>query len=160
MASAMRDVPRRDGPIRAVRRLDNPGCRGPSTLGGNGAVTGSDRRVHGTGRVEAFSDGVIAFIVTLLIFEVRLPEVPEGSNAAMWDAVAAVAPKFLGFTVSFFTVAIFWVNHHYFFSRITHTDWKVLWANNLLLFSWRSCRSRRRSSATIWTPRWRLSSTP
>jgi uncharacterized membrane protein len=93
-----------------------------------------DRRVEGTGRVEAFSDGVIAIIVTLLIFEVRLPEVADGSNAAMWDAVAAVAPKFLGFTVSFFTVAIFWVNHHHFFSLITHTDWKLLWANNLLLF--------------------------
>jgi uncharacterized membrane protein len=97
-------------------------------------MTGTGRRVQGTGRVEAFSDGVIAIIVTLLIFEVRLPEVPGGSNAAMWDAVAAVAPKFLGFTVSFFTVAIFWVNHHHFFSRITHTDWKLLWANNLLLF--------------------------
>jgi uncharacterized membrane protein len=97
-------------------------------------MTGGARRVEGTGRVEAFSDGVLAIIVTLLIFEVRLPEVRDDSNAAMWEALAAVAPKFLGFTVSFLTVAIFWVNHHHFFSRITHSDWKLLWANNLLLF--------------------------
>jgi uncharacterized membrane protein len=96
-------------------------------------MTGTAPRVAGTARVEAFSDGVIAIIVTLLIFEVRLPEA-GGSNAEMWDAVAAVAPKFLGFMVSFVTVAIFWVNHHHFFSLITHTDWKLLWANNLLLF--------------------------
>jgi uncharacterized membrane protein len=97
-------------------------------------MTEAARRVEGTGRVEAFSDGVLAIIVTLLIFEVRLPEVRDNSNAAMWEALAAVAPKFLGFTVSFLTVAIFWVNHHHFFSRVTHTDWKLLWANNLLLF--------------------------
>jgi uncharacterized membrane protein len=97
-------------------------------------MTATAPRVEGTGRVEAFSDGVIAIIVTLLIFEVRLPELTGDSNAEMWAAVWAVAPKFLGFTVSFFTVAIFWVNHHHFFSLITHTDWKLLWANNLLLF--------------------------
>lgn len=98
------------------------------------AMTGTERRVEGTGRVEAFSDGVMAIIVTLLIFEVRLPEVTDGSNDAMLAALTAVAPKFVSFTVSFFTIAIYWVNHHHFFSRISHTDWKLLWANNLLLF--------------------------
>jgi uncharacterized membrane protein len=98
-------------------------------------VTLSVRRVDGTARVEAFSDGVIAIIVTLLIFEVRLPDVPAGaSSAEFWNALASLAPKFGSFALSFLAVAIYWVNHHHFFSGVTHTDWKLLWANNLLLF--------------------------
>jgi uncharacterized membrane protein len=101
-------------------------------------MTGSPRiprRIPGTGRVEAFSDGVVAIIITLLIFEVRLPELPPSpSNEQMIEAFGAIAPKLASFAVSFVTVAIFWVNHHSFFSGISHTDWKLLWANNLLLF--------------------------
>src|SRR5690349_11943146 len=93
------------------------------------------RRIPGTGRIEAFSDGVIAIIVTLLIFEVRLPEVaPNASSDEMLRAFESIAPKLGSFAVSFFTVAIFWVNHHMFFAGVSHTDWKLLWANNLLLF--------------------------
>jgi uncharacterized membrane protein len=98
-------------------------------------MAGTPRRIPGTGRVEAFSDGVVAIIITLLIFEVRLPELPaNATNADMVAAFGAIAPKLASFAVSFVTVAIFWVNHHSFFSGITHTDWKLLWANNLLLF--------------------------
>ncbi|MGH2523158.1 MAG: TMEM175 family protein [Anaerolineales bacterium] len=50
--------------------------------------------------------------------------------AALWG----IAPKFISFAISFFTVAIFWVNHHHFFHRITDCDWKLLWFNNFLLF--------------------------
>jgi uncharacterized membrane protein len=93
------------------------------------------RRVEGTARVEAFSDGVIAIIVTLLIFEIRLPDLPPGGTSAdFWAALVSLAPKFGSFALSFLAVAIYWVNHHHFFSGITHTDWKLLWANNLLLF--------------------------
>jgi uncharacterized membrane protein len=98
-------------------------------------MASSPRRIPGTGRVEAFSDGVIAIIITLLIFEVHLPELPaNATNEEMLAAFGAIAPKLASFAVSFVTVAIFWVNHHSFFSGISHTDWKVLWANNLLLF--------------------------
>jgi len=98
-------------------------------------MAASPRRIPGTARVEAFSDGVIAIIITLLIFEVRLPELPaDASNTEMLDAFGSIAPKLASFAVSFVTVAIYWVNHHSFFSGITHTDWKLLWANNLLLF--------------------------
>src|SRR5215212_3403355 len=73
--------------------------------------------------------------MTLLIFEVRLPEVPPGAtNQVFWRAVVSIAPKFGSFALSFAAVAIYWVNHHHFFSGITHSDWKLLWANNLLLF--------------------------
>jgi uncharacterized membrane protein len=98
-------------------------------------MAGPSHRIAGTGRVEAFSDGVIAIIVTLLIFEVRLPEVPRGADtAAFWAALVSIAPKFGSFTLSFAAVAIYWVNHHHFFSGVTHSDWKLLWLNNLLLF--------------------------
>jgi len=98
-------------------------------------VASSPRRIPGTNRVEAFSDGVVAIIVTLLIFEVRLPDVPVNpTNADMLLAFGSIWPKFASFAISFFTVAIFWVNHHNFFAGVTHTDWKLLWANNLLLF--------------------------
>jgi uncharacterized membrane protein len=98
-------------------------------------VASAPRRIPGTTRVEAFSDGVVAIIVTLLIFEVRLPELPAGAtNDQMLAAFTSIWPKLASFAVSFFTVAIFWVNHHNFFAGVTHTDWKLLWANNLLLF--------------------------
>ena len=90
--------------------------------------------VEGTGRLEAFSDGVFAIAATLLIIEVHLPTLVGSGTPAMLAALGEIAPKLISFTVSFATVAIYWVNHHHFFSRVTHTDWKLLWANNLLLF--------------------------
>ena len=73
-------------------------------------------------------------MVTLLIIEVHLPTLVGSGTPAMLAALGEIAPKLISFTVSFATVAIYWVNHHHFFSRVTHTDWKLLWANNLLLF--------------------------
>ncbi len=73
-------------------------------------------------------------MVTLLIIEVHLPPLVGSGTQAMLAALGEIAPKLVSFTVSFATVAIYWVNHHHFFSRVTHSDWKLLWANNLLLF--------------------------
>jgi uncharacterized membrane protein len=85
--------------------------------------------------MESFSDGVMAIIVTLLIFEVRLPHLlPDPTWTQVAAALHTVTPKFISFAVSFFTVAIFWVNHHHFMHRLTKTDWKLLWLNNMLLF--------------------------
>jgi uncharacterized membrane protein len=92
------------------------------------------RHIEGTVRVEAFSDGVMAIIVTLLIFELHVPTITDFSLSGTLAALLTLAPKFISFAVSFITIAIFWVNHHHFFSRITHTDWKLLWYNNMLLF--------------------------
>lgn len=90
--------------------------------------------IEGTGRLEAFSDGVIAIIVTLLIFEVHVPTLVDASIPGVLAALFGMAPKIVSFAVSFFTVAIFWVNHHHFYSRVEHSDWRLLWYNNLLLF--------------------------
>lgn len=96
------------------------------------------QRIEGTTRLEAFSDGVMAIIVTLLIFEIRVPTLSSPSSRDILAALFDLAPKFISFAVSFVTIAIFWVNHHHFFSRITHSDWKLLWYNNMLLF-WLAC---------------------
>jgi uncharacterized membrane protein len=90
--------------------------------------------IEGTVRIEAFSDGVMAIIITLLIFEVKVPVLADLSNAAVLRALLDIAPKCASFAISFLTVAIFWVNHHHIFSRITNSNWKLLWFNNLLLF--------------------------
>jgi uncharacterized membrane protein len=87
-----------------------------------------------TTRLEAFSDGVIAIIVTLLVLEIKVPHLEAPSWAGFVAALAPLAPKLIGFAFSFFTVAIFWVNHHGFFHRLKHSTWRLLWHNNLLLF--------------------------
>jgi TMEM175 potassium channel family protein len=91
-------------------------------------------RIEGTVRIEAFSDGVIAIIITLLIFEVRVPALPDHSTPAVFKALLGIGPKAARFAISFFTVAIFWVNHHHIFADISHSNWKLLWYNNVLLF--------------------------
>lgn len=87
-----------------------------------------------TSRIEAFSDGVIAIIVTLLVLEIKIPEFEEHTLAGFLAVMTPLVPKLIGFAFSFFTVAIFWVNHHNFFHRIKHVTWRLLWHNNLLLF--------------------------
>jgi uncharacterized membrane protein len=87
-----------------------------------------------TTRLEMFSDGVFAIIITLLILEIKVPHLSELTPAAVLDGLKPVIPKFIGFTVTFFTIAIFWVNHHHFFNHIRHIDWKLLWMNVLFLF--------------------------
>ncbi|MEI8132047.1 MAG: TMEM175 family protein [Leptolinea sp.] len=87
-----------------------------------------------TNRIEAFSDGVIAIIVTLLVLEIKIPEFEEHTLAGFLAVMTPLIPKLIGFAFSFFTVAIFWVNHHNFFHRIKHSSWRLLWHNNLLLF--------------------------
>jgi TMEM175 potassium channel family protein len=91
-------------------------------------------RVSGTARMETFSDGVMAIVVTLLVFDLSVPELHDPSSRQLWRELGDLTPKFVSFAISFFTVAIFWVNHHHFMHRVTHTDWKLLWLNNLLLF--------------------------
>jgi uncharacterized membrane protein len=92
------------------------------------------QRIEGTARIEAFSDGVIAIIITLLIFEVHVPKLADHSTHAVLTALLGIAPKAASFAISFLTVAIFWVNHHHIFADIAHSNWRLLWYNNVLLF--------------------------
>ncbi len=80
------------------------------------------------GRLEAFSDGVLAIIITIMVLELR---VPEGRTfAALW----AVAPKLFTYALSFLFVAIYWNNHHHMLQAAHRVNGRVLWANMHMLF--------------------------
>ncbi len=81
-----------------------------------------------TGRIEAFSDGVIAIIVTIMVLELRAPAQP--TMAAFWK----VAPVFLSYGLSFLVVAIMWVNHHHLIHAVHNVTARLLWSNLYLLF--------------------------
>lgn len=93
-----------------------------------------ENTLEGAERIKTFSDGVIAIVMTLLIIEIHVPEIHQMNNAGVWEAFISILPKLVAFSVSFFTVAIFWVNHHHFFYPIQKTNGALLWYNNLLLF--------------------------
>jgi uncharacterized membrane protein len=81
-----------------------------------------------TGRLEAFSDGVIAIIVTIMVLELRAPSQP--TLAALWK----VAPVFISYALSFLVVAIMWVNHHHLIHAVHRVTARLLWSNIYLLF--------------------------
>jgi uncharacterized membrane protein len=79
-------------------------------------------------RLEAFSDGVIAIIITIMVLELRPP-----AGARLAD-LAPLAPKVLSYVLSFVYVAIYWNNHHHLMHAVERVDGRVLWANVHLLF--------------------------
>jgi uncharacterized membrane protein len=81
-----------------------------------------------TGRLEAFSDGVIAVIITIMVLELKPP---HGNTV---EALQTVAPSLLVYALSFMAVAIMWVNHHHVLSKALRANPALLWANNCLLF--------------------------
>jgi uncharacterized membrane protein len=82
----------------------------------------------GKGRVEAFSDGVIAIIITIMVLEMKVPH-GEDLNALM-----PLIPVFLSYVLSFVFVGIYWNNHHHTFHAVKQVNGAVLWANLHLLF--------------------------
>jgi uncharacterized membrane protein len=80
------------------------------------------------GRLEAFSDGVIAIIITIMVLEMK---VPHGTDLG---ALKALLPVFLSYVLSFLYVGIYWNNHHHLFQAVKHVSGAVLWANLHLLF--------------------------
>ncbi len=87
-----------------------------------------------SGRVEAFSDGVLAIVATLLVLELRVPILQSAlSRHEALGALRLLLPKFGSFVLSFTYIAIFWVNHHHFFDLIVEVDPGLIWLNNLLL---------------------------
>ena len=82
----------------------------------------------GKQRLEAFTDGVIAIIITIMVLDMK---VPEGSNLA---ALRSGLPVFLAYALSFSNVGIFWNNHHHMLHVTERINGKVLWANLILLF--------------------------
>src|SRR5215216_5013281 len=85
-----------------------------------------------TTRLEAFSDGVIAIAITLLVLEIRVPEEAE-SASALWAGLRDLWPAYLGYLISFATIGIMWANHHTIFRLITRTSHYLILFNLLFL---------------------------
>jgi uncharacterized membrane protein len=79
-------------------------------------------------RLEAFSDGVIAIIITIMVLELKPP---HGTD---WAAIKPVLLTFISYALSFLLVAIYWGNHHHLLHTVSHINSKIIWANTHLLF--------------------------
>lgn len=115
--------------------------RASRILGAMGVMT--------TGRMEAFSDAVIAIIITIMVLELRVPHEPS------WGALAAVAPSLLFYLLSFVYLAIYWNNHHHMLHAVERVSGAALWANLHLLF-WLSLVP----FVTVWTGEHPLATVP
>jgi uncharacterized membrane protein len=81
-----------------------------------------------TSRLEAFSDGVIAIIITIMVLEMKAPHAPD------WEALRPILPVFLVYVMSYVYLGIYWNNHHHLLHAATRVNGKILWANLFLLF--------------------------
>lgn len=82
----------------------------------------------GKSRVEAFSDGVLAIIITIMVLEMKVPHEPT------FAAIVSVLPVFLSYVLSFIYLGIYWNNHHHMLHLVTRVNGAVLWSNLHLLF--------------------------
>jgi uncharacterized membrane protein len=82
----------------------------------------------GKDRLTAFSDGVIAIIITIMVLELKIP------HGADWTALEGVAPALVSYVLSFVYLAIYWNNHHHLLHTVTRVNGLILWANSDLLF--------------------------
>nr|WP_067057040.1 TMEM175 family protein [Mucilaginibacter sp. L294] len=82
----------------------------------------------GKGRLEAFSDGVLAIIITIMVLELKVP------HDASWEALRHLGPVFLSYVLSFVYVGIYWNNHHHMMHAAKSVNGAILWANLFLLF--------------------------
>jgi uncharacterized membrane protein len=81
------------------------------------------------GRLEAFSDGVIAIIITIMVLEIKVPH-----EAASLAALRPLIPVFLSYVLSFIFLGIYWNNHHHLLQAVRQVNGRILWANQHLLF--------------------------
>jgi len=79
-------------------------------------------------RLEAFTDGVVAILITIMVLELR---VPDGAD---WAALRTLAPTFAAYVLSFIYLGIYWNNHHHFFHLVDRVTGGILWSNLHLLF--------------------------
>src|SRR6188472_1015762 len=79
-------------------------------------------------RLEAFSDGVIAIIITIMVLELKTP------HGTSWEDLKPIFPVLITYVLSFTFVAIYWNNHHHMLHAAEHVNGAILWANNHLLF--------------------------
>jgi len=114
-------------------QVDSPARRGygwrvSAAFGPAGAVATERACAMGKDRLAAFSDGVIAILITIMVLELRVP------HGAELKTLASVAPSFLTYVISFVYLAIYWNNHHHLLHTVSRVDGLILWANTHLLF--------------------------
>jgi len=87
------------------------------------------------GRIESFSDGVIAIIITLMIFQIKVPTIDSAATSnVIWTQIYSMFQPFVAYLLSFVMVGVLWVNHHQFLRQLKHADRNLLWHNLHLLF--------------------------
>jgi uncharacterized membrane protein len=92
------------------------------------------KNIFSKSRVETFSDGIFAIIITLLVLEIKVPHIGDHHSAGeLMAALKGLLPKFLSWIISFFTIAVIWVNHHKIFKQIRQLDNGIFWWNAVLL---------------------------
>lgn len=96
----------------------------------------NNRNYFSKARVETFSDGIFAVIITLLVLEIKIPQIEnKNSSSELFAAIALLFPKVLSWMVSFLIVCVIWVNHHRIFEQIKILTHHLFWYNaNLLLW--------------------------
>src|SRR4029077_7267657 len=83
-------------------------------------------------RIEAFSDGVFAIIVTLLVLELKVPPLKDHAGVAeLAHQLVGLFPKFLSWLISFIIVCKFWLNHHHMLGLARHADYGMVWLNSI-----------------------------
>src|SRR5581483_619253 len=94
---------------------------------------GAERNQPGTGRIEAFSDGVIAIIITIMVLNLKLPD--GAADAGLWNGILVpLGPNLLSYADSFLVVGVLWVNHHQLMPTAPIATRPLMWWNNNLLF--------------------------
>lgn len=86
-----------------------------------------------TARIEAFSDGVFAIAITLLVLEIKMPAHESVAAHGLAPALISLWPSYLAFVISFITVLVIWVQHHWIFTQIERADHPLVYWNGLLL---------------------------
>jgi uncharacterized membrane protein len=87
-------------------------------------------------RIEAFSDGVFAIVVTLLVLDLKVPTLKNHASAAeMAHELVELLPKFLSWFISFLIVCKFWLNHHHLLEFARHANYAMVWLNSLFLLT-------------------------
>ena len=85
-------------------------------------------------RLEAFSDGVFAIVVTLLVLELKVPAIPAHASVGEFaTALLDLAPKFFSWMISFIIVCKFWLNHDHIIGQASHADYGLIWLNSIFL---------------------------
>jgi len=97
------------------------------------AIGETETRLSTTGRVEAFSDGVMAIAITLLVLDLKVPAEDSLKAGGLVEALAAQWPAYVAYLAAFLAIGIIWLNHRTLVDRIARFDSRLLWLNLLLL---------------------------